>query len=149
MDKGQDKKQEYLVRWSIVICTFNRGNELKNAIEWLTELDFLGDTYEIIIVDNDSTDSTGEIVRSIAETRPDIVAIKEDQIGLSYARNTGVRAAKGEFVAFIDDDAKPDSNWLVKLEEGFRNPRVACVGGKVEPFFEDSPSGLTDVCMYC
>ena len=53
------------MRWSIVICTLNRGNELKHAIDGLTQLDSPVDTYEIIIVDNDSTDSTGEIVRSI------------------------------------------------------------------------------------
>jgi glycosyltransferase involved in cell wall biosynthesis len=89
---------------------------LKHAVEWLTQLDFPGDTYEIIIVDNGSTDSTGEIVRSIAKTRPNIVYTKEDRIGLSYARNAGILAAKGEFVAFIDDDA---AGQLALKWEGF------------------------------
>lgn len=126
------------MRWSIVICTLNRGKELKSAIKELTQLDPLGDNCEIIIVDNGSTDSTGEIVKSIAKTSPNIVSIKEDRIGLSYARNAGIRTARGEFIAFIDDDAWPDRDWLKKLEEGFSDPQVAAVGGKVEPFFKGS-----------
>jgi cellulose synthase/poly-beta-1,6-N-acetylglucosamine synthase-like glycosyltransferase len=64
-----------------------------------------------------------------------MVCVRENKLGLSHARNRGIEAARGELIAFIDDDAWPEVNWLTELEKSFSEPCVACVGGRVAPAF--------------
>ena len=92
-------------------------------------------SYEIIVVDNASTDRTAEIVRSkIAEATNGSVLqyVYESTLGLSVARNTGAIAAKGEIVAYLDDDAEASEHWLASLLSVFeQNEKMAIAGGKV------------------
>jgi glucosyl-dolichyl phosphate glucuronosyltransferase len=122
--------------WSIVICTHNRASNLKEALEKLRNLDYPQDKYEIIVVDNGSTDNTAEVAAE-AVRRDAIIYVKEEKLGLSYARNRGIETAKGEFIAFVDDDAWPEPEWLHKLDESFSGPQTACVGGKVVPVLQN------------
>ncbi|WP_223066909.1 glycosyltransferase [Paenibacillus caui] len=124
---------------SIVVCTYNRSVLLRKTLESLKSLDDL-DRIEVIVVDNRSTDDTEEVVRRfIKRNRLTIQCtyIFEETQGLSAARNAGIAAARGEIVAFLDDDAIPCREWIVTILSFFEdNPDVAAMGGKIRPFFE-------------
>jgi glycosyltransferase involved in cell wall biosynthesis len=94
--------------------------------------------YEIIVVDNNSGDETVEIVNEVAKRgATSIEYILETRQGLSYARNTGVGHAKGEIVAFLDDDAEADRHWLSSLLEVYESlPDAWAAGGPVRPIWD-------------
>lgn len=118
---------------SIVVCTFNRSAMLREALASLLRLE-AGPawTYEIVVVDNRSTDSTAQVVAAIAATTSVPVRREfEPQAGVVYARNCGVQAARGEWIAFFDDDQLAEPNWLKELLATAEARRVPCVGGAV------------------
>ncbi len=84
--------------------------------------------YEIIVVDNGSTDGTGGIARAVQGVR----VVREDRVGLLYARECGRQAARGEIIVQLDADNIPDSGWLARGISFFKNPCVVCVSG---PYF--------------
>jgi glucosyl-dolichyl phosphate glucuronosyltransferase len=123
------------MRWSVIICTHNRAGDLKANLPRLHELNYPLKEYEVLVIDNGSADETADVIKAAAQFNNTIVYLREDRLGLSHARNRGIVAAKGDLIAFIDDDAWPEGNWLAELEKGFADPRVGCVGGRVVPFF--------------
>jgi glycosyltransferase involved in cell wall biosynthesis len=136
---------------SVIICTHNRAKYLPKAIQSLLDQPFLPDRYEIIVVDNCSTDSTKTIVEQYAAQEQyaahTIRYVYEQTLGLSYARNTGWQKAQGSYVAYLDDDAIAFSNWLSTISEVFTSitPQPGCVGGRAEAIWEaDRPSWLAD-----
>ena len=80
--------------------------------------------YEVIVVDDGSTDATAKIASEY-----DLHLIRTENYGLSSARNTGMEAATGEIVAYLDDDARPDPHWLAYLAAGFLSTEHAGIGG--------------------
>lgn len=135
------------IRISAVIPTFNRAEYLRKAISSLVEQSLSKDQYEIIIVDNCSTDNTRAIVLSEFSHVSNLRYIFEPVQGLNQARNTGWRQAKGEYVAFTDDDAIVATDWLEQILHTFETvaPQAGCVGGPVEPIWEASrPLWLSD-----
>src|SRR6185295_12734626 len=80
--------------------------------------------YEVILVDDGSTDDSAAIAREFG-----VRVLSTENRGLSAARNTGLEAATGEIVAYIDDDAFPDPHWLTYLAVTFRSTSHAAVGG--------------------
>jgi len=122
---------------SVVVCTRNRSAALAGALDAILAIDYDPHRWEMLIVDNSSTDDTAEIARSVAESHSGRVrVVVEEQIGLSAARNAGVAATDAPIVAFIDDDAFPEPGWLTAILRGFRRPDVMCVGGPVAPLIE-------------
>jgi glycosyltransferase involved in cell wall biosynthesis len=119
--------------FSVVICTYNRANFLKSCINSILNQDFSTTDYEVIVVDNGSTDESYKIVEQFfSRSKVPIYYVKESNQGLSFARNKGIEKSTGEFVAFIDDDAVADENWLKMLHEVYlSNHRAGGVGGKV------------------
>ncbi|MEL6813735.1 MAG: glycosyltransferase family 2 protein [Cyanobacteria bacterium J06598_3] len=114
---------------SAIICTHNREQYLGAAIDSL--LNQTLDNYEVIVVDNASSDGTAEIAKSRLSD-PRVHYIYEETLGLSVARNTGAQAAKGQVVAYLDDDAEASEGWLASLLEVFdQNEKVAIAGGRV------------------
>jgi O-antigen biosynthesis protein len=109
-------------RISVVVCSYNGSPTIRECCEGLQELDY--PDYEVIIVDDGSTDNTGEIAQ-----RYRFRYIRTENKGLSSARNTGLAAATGEMVAYLDDDACPDPQWLKYLAAAFRNSNHAGIGG--------------------
>ena len=131
---------------SAIICTHNRVDYLPKAIQSLIDQSIPKDTYEIIIVDNCSTDSTREEAARFSQ-QANIRYIYEPTLGLSHARNAGWRTAKGRYAAYLDDDAIACPVWLQTIIEVFETvvPRPGCVGGKVEPIWEaPRPAWLSD-----
>lgn len=124
---------------TVVICTRNRARLLAKAIGSIVDQDFPRDRYEIIVVDNGSTDQTRAVVAEF-EARADLRYVYEARLGLCHARNVGWRAARGRYVAFFDDDARASAGWLAAIERGFaKAPAIGAVGGRVDPIWEESP----------
>ena len=109
---------------SIIIPAYNCEKTISKCLNSLLNLNY--PKYEIIIVDDGSTDSTPEILNSYHDK---IIVIKTDNEGPSHARNIAVNQAKGEYVSFTDSDCIVDNNWLNELLKGFLNEKVAGVGG--------------------
>jgi len=102
-------------RISVVICTHNRGFYLRKAITSVLAQDMPASEYELIIIDNKSTDDTAQVVASFAAAN--VRYIHEPQLGLCFARNTGWYSAAGTYVAYLDDDAiaEPDETAICTL----------------------------------
>jgi GT2 family glycosyltransferase len=113
------------IRWpriSVVVCTYNGSKTIRDCMEGLLAVDY--PDFEVIVVDDGSTDGSAEIVRQYG-----FRVISTKNHGLSSARNTGMKAANGEIIAYLDDDAYPDPDWLTYLAAAFMNSRHAAMGG--------------------
>jgi glycosyltransferase involved in cell wall biosynthesis len=122
---------------SVVVCTRNRSALLADACGSMLELEAPAGGWELVIVDNSSTDDTRAVAESVRDRAPELVRIiDEPTVGLSSARNRGIAAARGEVIAYIDDDAFPEPLWLTALVDALADKGVACAGGPVEPLFE-------------
>jgi len=128
MDKGNPKV-------SVIICayTMERLNDIYEAVDSV-----LAQTlkpHEVILV----VDHNGELYQELKDHLPSEVKILEnngDQ-GVSETRNVGIRAAKGEIIAFIDDDTVAEKDWLEKLTEPFQSADVIAVGGRAIPIWSN------------
>ena len=109
---------------SVVIPTHNRGEILKHTVESLFSQSYPGDRYEIIVVDNASTDETEEMVQSLQRVAPcSLKYYRKENEGPGAARNLGISKASGDIVAFTDSDCVAHHDWLKngvsKIMEGF------------------------------
>ena len=116
---------------SVAVCSFNGAKTLKECLEALARLNY--PDYEIVVVNDGSTDQTEEIAKSYP-----CRLITTPNRGLSNARNTAWQESKGDIVVYIDDDAYPDPDWLTYLAISFQNNKFAAVGGPNIPPL-DSP----------
>lgn len=124
---------------SVVICTYNRDKFLPLALESMREQQFPNCNWELVIVDNNCTDSTASICRSFREQNPQlsISYILETKQGLSNARNRGIAESRGRLLAFIDDDAVACGDYLRQVKQFFeQHPDAKLVGGRIFPRFE-------------
>ncbi len=127
------------IQISAIICTHNRDTYLGAAIDSLLAQDFTGN-FEVLVVDNKSSDRTREVVEQRA-TDPRLKYILEPTLGLSVARNTGAKAANAEILAYLDDDAVASPSWLKFLYSAYLdNPKLAIAGGKITLLW---PAGIT------
>ena len=124
--------------FSIVICTFNRVEYLKRVLNYLLKLHFDTNTFQIIIVDNNSSDTTKSFCLQFITDNPlyEIKYIFEVKQGLSNARNCGIKNSNGEIIVFLDDDALVMPDWLDELHRTFTLYKADVVGGKVELLYE-------------
>lgn len=131
---------------SVIICTFNRVGLLEETVRSFLACQADGIDYELLLVDNNSTDKTRELAESLTTQNPRIRYLFEPHLSLCHARNTGVRESRGEIITFADDDVYFSPRWLTSLYSSFeRHPDVACIGGKVVPHFETGrPSWIDD-----
>ncbi|HEX2910686.1 MAG TPA: glycosyltransferase family 2 protein [Chloroflexia bacterium] len=116
---------------TVVICTHNRAKEAVNSAKILLNQNY--PNYELLIVDNASSDNEVErlVTREFAQV-PQVRFVIEERKGLSWARNRGIFAARGEIIAFTDDDVIADPGWLSALWKNFsEGTHIACVTGMV------------------
>ncbi len=130
--------QNHSIDISVVICTYNRADMLADTLESFLKLKKPAEyKYELLIVDNNSNDRTNEIVAQYENSHTNIRYVFEPLAGLSFARNRGISEARGNIVAFVDDDVFFDCNWLIELSNILSDhPEAACFGGKSIPKFE-------------
>jgi glycosyltransferase involved in cell wall biosynthesis len=100
------------IKISIQICSYNRKALLKRCLEALFKVDFPPEDYELVLIDDGSTDGTSDMVKELAHECQVKCLRQEKNAGLSKARNLGIRNAEGEVVLFIDDDTFADANLL-------------------------------------
>ncbi|WP_109829795.1 glycosyltransferase [Reichenbachiella versicolor] len=127
---------------SVVICTYNRAELLKKTVKSLCNQDFSRSDYEILIINNQSTDHTNQVIQSLIKTYPEnrILNFLETSQGLSYARNRGVKESKGSLICFLDDDIIASRDLISVYCKFFKShPQVSSAGGKVVPYFEVDP----------
>ncbi len=125
---------------SVVICTRDHPESLAVCLNSLRNLDYTN--FEIVLVDNaPATNATCELVESDFAGLKNLRYVREDRPGLSAARNRGLAEARGEIIAYTDDDVIVDSQWLKSLAQGFlRFENVACVTGLVLPAEIETPA---------
>jgi glucosyl-dolichyl phosphate glucuronosyltransferase len=122
---------------SVVICTYNRCEVLKQTLQSFAEMELpSGFSWELLVVDNNSTDATREFISSVAkESQLPLRYLFEERQGKTFALNAGVKEAKGEVLAFTDDDVRVDPRWLSRIKEAFDQSDCAGVGGKIVPLW--------------
>jgi glycosyltransferase involved in cell wall biosynthesis len=137
---------------SAVIPTFNRADLLLKALAGLTQQNLPPEQYEIIVVDNNSTDHSREAVSRRFGNVPNLRYLCQPSQGVSAARNMGWRAAAAPYVAFQDDDAVAGPDWLAQYLRAFasKRPLPGCIGGRIEPLWESPrPAWLPDDLLWC
>jgi GT2 family glycosyltransferase len=108
--------------FSVIVCSYNGSATIRDTLDVLSRLKY--PNYEVIVVNDGSKDNLEEIVKTY-----DVNLITTRNHGLSSARNTGMREAKGEILAYIDDDAYPDDHWLDYLAYAYNTSNHAAIGG--------------------
>ncbi|MDH3709145.1 MAG: glycosyltransferase family 2 protein [Cyclobacteriaceae bacterium] len=124
---------------SIVICTYNRDRYLQQCLEHLNQQTCHPGDFEILVVDNNSTDRTSLICQDFRTNNSDInfKYLKQPQQGLSYSRNLGLEKASAPLISYLDDDAYPDSHYVQNLCDYFQShSEVDAIGGKITPAYE-------------
>ncbi|MDR0833893.1 MAG: glycosyltransferase family 2 protein [Candidatus Symbiothrix sp.] len=128
------------MKFSIVICTYNRAEALRQSLESAAKQDFPIEDFEIVVVDNNSPDATELVCGDLMHQYSNIRYFKEIQQGVSYGRNRGVNEARGKFIAFVDDDETINSNYVDELNEFFKtHPQAELCSLPVVPVFEAQP----------
>lgn len=126
---------------TILICTYNRAGLLGPTLDSLARLRAPGRTWDVLVVDNNSTDATRQVVEARQASYPvPLQYLFETRQGKSWALNTGLAHAAGAIIAFTDDDVEVPEGWLeAALEPLDRRRGIAYTGGPVEPMWECPP----------
>ncbi|WP_119069690.1 glycosyltransferase family 2 protein [Aggregatilinea lenta] len=117
---------------SVVVCTYNRAALLAQALDTLCAQTLDPDLYEVLVIDNNSTDDTRATVERYA---PRIRHVLETAQGLSHARNRGWREARGTYIAYTDDDCKLPPDWLANARRVIEDRAPAALGGPYFAFY--------------
>ncbi len=144
---------------SLIICTYNRCASLASALNSLAAMSVPSHmNWELIVVDNNSQDHTRHEVEAFAQRSGlSVRYLFEPRPGKSFALNTGIKEAKGEILAFTDDDIAVDEHWLVEIEKAVQDHDCLAVGGRILPvwhapkprwFCEERPFSLRGVIVH-
>jgi glycosyltransferase involved in cell wall biosynthesis len=118
---------------TVVVCTYNRCQSLAKTLDAIANSSLPpSTTWEVLVVDNNSTDQTAEVVQDLCRRHPGRVRyLFEARQGKSHALNSGVRYSQGDILVFADDDETVDLTWLQRLTVPLRDPAWSGVGGPV------------------
>ena len=133
---------------TVAICTRNRARLLKRAVE--SVLPQMTDETELLIVDNASTDETPEVAARLAADNSRVKVWREEELGLSVARNTALLRSPSRWVIFLDDDAVVEAGWLNAYQRFFSAPpseKIAVAGGRVFMDYEVPPTKWQDAIV--
>lgn len=127
-----------IIIFSVIICTYNGGKKLKHVLDCIlkqNKFDELVD--ELIIVDNNSTDETHDIVVEYEQTHERVRGLYESKPGLTNARACGVKSCESEWIVFLDDDNYIEQGWIEGVNDYISvNPNMGAFNGNVIPIFE-------------
>ena len=134
---------------TVILCTYNRAELLGGALHSLTNLRTDDQfSYEVLVVDNASTDNTQHVVSELANRyETPIRIVRETKPGLSAARNCGIREAQGHWLAFFDDDELADLDWLFELRALAREKQSRVVGGSVRLVLTEDQQQELSPCL--
>jgi glycosyltransferase involved in cell wall biosynthesis len=120
---------------SIIICTRDRAPQLERCLQKFKEAQTFRKSWELIVVDNNSSDDTKTVIQTFAASAPFKVRyLFEGRQGLSHARNRGIAATSGSIIAFTDDDCLVERQWASTIVREFSTDHsLAVLGGRVEP----------------
>ena len=120
---------------TVILCTYNRCQILVKALDGVAgQMLPESDEWEVLVVDNNSSDQTHDVVRDFCQRYPGRFRyLFEAQQGLSHARNAGIREAQGDVLVFVDDDVNTTPMWLQHLTNPLRNGKYAGAGGRILP----------------
>lgn len=129
-----------MVNFTIAICTWNRARLLDQTLGSLAAVEVPpGVVWELIVVDNNSTDRTAEVVAGHRSKLP-IRSLRESRQGKSHALNRAVESARGEWILWTDDDVLFDPPWMRAYADAVAaEPGASFFSGRVAPFFEVPP----------
>ena len=120
---------------SVIIPVLNEERTIRECLVSLLGMDYPPERREILVVDNGSTDRTAEIVKSFP-----VRYLREERCGISYARNRGIEASKGEILAFTDADCVVTTGWLRELVQGFEDEGIGGVEGETVAYLPVTPA---------
>ena len=130
---------------SIIICTYNRNDILKICLETIVKYFPTNFTAEMIVVNNNSTDSTAQTLTDFVKKYSWCKVVNEPKQGLSQARNTGFQSASYSWVLYLDDDAKIDQNLFYRVHENIKLEIYQCIGGMYLPWYmNEKPKWFRD-----
>ncbi len=137
-------EEEILI--TVGLCTHNNANRLQRTLGDFGALISPSQPWELLVVDNSSTDETPKVLADASWRTPGISVriVREEKLGLSNARNRAIGETRGKYLLFIDDDETPDPQWLAAYENAILKHEPDALGGRIEVFFEhgDRPSWL-------
>ncbi|MBM3496522.1 MAG: glycosyltransferase family 2 protein, partial [Armatimonadetes bacterium] len=120
---------------SVVICTYDRPDLVAQVLETIAQQDAPPDAYEVLVIDNASPGDIAGVVAPFEQRIPRLRCIREEAVGLSHARNRGRREARGEYVAYVDDDCKLPPEWVSTALRVIRDIRPIMFGGPYRAFY--------------
>jgi glycosyltransferase involved in cell wall biosynthesis len=129
-----------VIKISLVICTYNRDKYLPRSLESIKQQDASKQLFELIVVDNNSTDNTALIAKEFIANNPGTSCryCFEEKKGLSFARNRGMQEAAYDIISYVDDDAILTTGYIKSMVDFFNShPGAVGVGGKVVPMYEN------------
>jgi len=125
---------------SVVVCTYNRADSLAHTLGCLKKQQLRADIdWEVIVVDNNSKDSTRTTVEAAMPGFPQLRYEFESRQGLSHARNHGIELAKGDILLFTDDDVCPEPDWVQVILDSMAEHGCDACGGYIAPVWEKQP----------
>lgn len=124
---------------SVVIPTRNRADLLELALSSLVKQDFRSSRFEVLVIDNGSTDHTQNVIDQYKVQFENFSGIYAPEPGLHTGRHAGMKAAKGDNLVFVDDDIEALPSWMSSIDFAFQDPKVAMVGGNNYPLFLQPP----------
>ncbi len=143
-----------MVDFTVAICTYNGEKRLPDVLDRLrSQVDTEDITWEIMVVDNNSTDNTAKVVQEYQANWTQLFPLRycfEAEQGLAFARRCAIREAKGELIGFLDDDNLPYPDWVAQAYQfGKSHPRVGAYGGQIHGKFEvKPPSGFERIARF-
>ena len=126
---------------SVAVCLYNREELIEGCLLSLVRQSLPRELYEVIVVDNNSTDSSFAKAAQFCREHPGFRLVKELRQGVSHTRNRGFREARGKYVAYIDDDSKAEQDWCEKILDAFEKSGSdpVAVGGAIYPWYDCTP----------
>lgn len=142
---------------SVIVCTHDRSASLGEAIVSLLRCDGRPDEFEVLVVDNASTDDTAKLIERLIDEHPnrELRYVYEPRLGLHHARHAGARASRSPLLLYTDDDVEADPRWIQAYVEAFEHhPEMVAAGGPAHPRWEVEPpawvlelAGATWACL--
>ena len=121
---------------TVIICTYNRAYLLTETLPTILQQNISNDRFQVLIVNNNSTDNTAEILDGFTNKYNNLLVIEEKTQGLGYAKNTGMDAATTDWIVYLDDDAKVPNDFVKKALNNINNDNFQCFGGVYLPWYK-------------